>query len=360
MTLSTNNKIKFLQPAIITFVWVLLFAVPLLFGNFPDGTTWEHIFKIWKEYGLLFLLFLINRLILMPYLFFKGKRIAYFATASVLTLALLWILYVNFNQNQMERRIEARELRRDLLQDRPPRHPLAPRPAPVPSYANLFILSILIFGFDTGLNISMRWVASEQNRIQLEKENTENKLAFLRNQISPHFFMNTLNNIHAQIDYNADEAKSSIIKLSHLMGYLLYETQENKVSLQKEIQFIKSYIELMQLRYSNKVKIEVFIPEALPKVSIPPLLFISFIENAFKYGISYQNPSFIHIVFLFEPNNLYFEVSNTVHKRDAKSEHSGLGIKNTRHRLDLIYGNNYSLNINELPESFNVKLNIPI
>ena len=193
------------------FIWILLFAVPLLFTS-SDGTNWAHIFKIWKEYVYLFFLFLVNRLVLMPFLFFSGKRVAYIVTASVLILALFVGLFVNADRNHHVNRRPQGEFRSETSDRSRSRPPAKPGPEAIPPYANLLILSVLILGFDTGLNISMKWVRSEQKRIQLEKENTKNKLAFLRNQISPHFLMNTLNNIHALVDYDTGKAQESIIK----------------------------------------------------------------------------------------------------------------------------------------------------
>ncbi len=149
----------------------------------------------------------------------------------------------------------------------------------------------------------VRWSKLEQEKTLLEKENVQNQLAFLRNQVSPHFFMNTLNNIHALIDVDTEEAKEAIIKLSKLMRHLLYDSQAELVPLAKEMEFIQSYINLMKLRFSEKVKINLSIPDQLPDKSIPPFLFTSFVENAFKHGISYQNSSFIDIVFLYKPDN---------------------------------------------------------
>ena len=231
---------------------------------------------------------------------------------------------------------------------------------PVPPFANLLIMSVLLIGFDTGLVFSMKWMQSEQNRLKIEKESMENKMAFLQNQISPHFFMNTLNNIHALIDISSEEAQGAIIKLSEIMDYMLYESQTEKISLKKEMNFIKSYVELMKLRFTKDVDIILDIPEILPTVSIPPLLTISFLENAFKHGISYELPSFVHIKYEVVGSNLNFEISNSDHAKPEKSKNSGIGIKNSRHRLDLIYGNSYQLAINQSEQNFAITLNIPL
>jgi LytS/YehU family sensor histidine kinase len=202
---------------------------------------------------------------------------------------------------------------------------------------------------------------TEQTKLQLEKESIANKMAFLRNQISPHFFMNTLNNIHALVDINTDEAKASIIKLSQLMGYMLYDSQTSKVSVKNEIDFIESYVELMKLRVTEDVDIKFNVSAPYPMMKIPPLLAISFIENAFKYGISYEAPSYIHIDIDEDENNFSIRVINSIHRIKVTKKNSGIGIENARKRLDLLYGKNYSLSIKEESENiFNVNLNIPL
>ena len=359
---SKKHRLQVIEYSIILFIWVLLFAVPILFGQFPDTISWHHIFKIWEEYAYLFIFFLFNRFVLLPYLFYRQKRMAYFVSLAVVVLLFVGGIYSQSNQRkpQPARQHMPHHMPLDMGFD----DPLPPPPPvqnPIPAYANLLILSILLLGFDTGLNITIKWVLSEQERFQLEKENTEHKLAFLHNQISPHFFMNTLNNIHALVDIDTEETKAAIIKLSHMMGYLLYETTDEKIPLKKEMAFIESYVELMRLRFTDDIDIELNIPEVLPSVQIPPLLTISFIENAFKHGISYQHPSFVHINFKINEKQLLFELKNSNHAKPEKVENSGIGLKNSRTRLDLIYNSAYDLAITRLPENvFAVQLNIPL
>lgn len=222
------------------------------------------------------------------------------------------------------------------------------------------MISILIIGFDTGLKISVKWAQSEQKRMRAEKDSVESQLAFLQNQVSPHFFMNTLNNIHSLIDIDTSEAKKSIIKLSKLMRHLLYDSQVELIPLKKEIAFIQNYVELMQLRFSEKVRISLYVPEQMPEKLIPPLLFTSFVENAFKHGISYQEKSFIDISFSNGSNRLSFSIRNSNPAMKKEDGPSGIGIENSRKRLDLIYGDTYTLEIDENNEAFTVNLNIPV
>ena len=358
-----KNKFTIIQTTVIVFIWILLLAVPVLFGNFPESRKWVQIFRIWKEYAFLFALFLINRFVLLPFLFFHGKRIAYFISAGTLIVVLFLVIYIKF-MNQPARLPEkippVNEIMRPPIEQVHPMPGLNRREPLIPPYANLLILSFLILGFDTGLSISIKWIQSEQSRIKLEKENTENKLAFLQNQVSPHFFMNTLNNIHALVDIDTEEAKGSIIKLSRLMDYMLYESQTSTVPLKQEIDFIRSYVELMKLRFTDDIDIVLDIPPVLPAIKTPPLLTISFIENAFKYGVSYESPSFIHIFINVDETGFSFRVRNSLHPEKVKRENSGIGIRNARNRLELLYGQNYELSINNENNTFEVNMNIPV
>lgn len=350
-----KDKIGQLQYILIIMVWLLLFATPILFGNFEDGINWNHITKIWQEYSILLIIFLANRFVLMPQLFFKGRRILYFTSIVGIILLLSVVLYY----------VQIYFGGRGFPGAMPPPGPMGPRGMTgpkehIPPYANLIIMSILLIGFDSGLLFFSKWMKSEQKKLKAEKESVANKMAFLQNQVSPHFFMNTLNNIHALVDIDTEEAKDAIIRLSKMMDYMLYDSQTSSISLEKEIEFITSYVELMKLRLTDDVGFVFDIPELLPQVKVPPLLTISFIENAFKYGISYEEESYIHIRFKLIENSLIFMVENKIHNYTDKRKGRAIGIKNTKKRLDLLYGDKYELLINENNDKFIVNLKIPL
>ena len=172
--------------------------------------------------------------------------------------------------------------------------------------------------------------------------------------------MNTLNNIHALIDIDTEEAKEAIIRLSKLMRHILYDSEVEMIPLKKEIEFITNYIALMKLRFTEKVKIDFIFSSQLPDKSIPPLLITSFLENAFKHGISYNNISFVNISIQTFVNTMQIEISNSKHQVDRNGEDSGIGITNTRKRLDLLFGDDYTLDIVDEKEIFTVNLTIPV
>jgi LytS/YehU family sensor histidine kinase len=198
---------------------------------------------------------------------------------------------------------------------------------------------------------------------ELEKENLNQQLQYLRYQINPHFFMNTLNNIHALVDIDPAEAKECILELSKLMRYILYEGSKPTIPLDKETEFLKQYISLMRIRYQDNVKIEVELPGSLPGVEIPPLLFISFVENAFKHGVSYDEDSFIKVKMEVIDDMIHFQCVNSRHAprhANGKDTRKGIGMENVKKRLDLLYGDDYVMEVKSGEKDYGIYVVIPI
>ena len=166
--------------------------------------------------------------------------------------------------------------------------------------------------FAMGLKILERHAEIEKRRKELEKEKLNSELAFLKNQISPHFFFNTLNNIYSLIGINTTDSQEAVLKLSKMMRYLLYESEQGETNLNAEIEFMNNYIDLMRLRLSDKVKLTISFPVKYDETKIPPLLFISVIENAFKHGISYREKSFIDISMEVSKEMITFRCANSM------------------------------------------------
>jgi LytS/YehU family sensor histidine kinase len=220
------------------------------------------------------------------------------------------------------------------------------------------VIVILMCGMNLGIKLYFK-TRNDQKKLQaLEKENLEQQLEYLRYQINPHFFMNTLNNIHALVDIDPEKAKDTILELSKMMRFVLYEGDKKGVPLSREFDFIRHYVTLMQLRYTDKVRISVDLPQEAPDKQIPPLMLITFIENAFKHGISYQHESFIDVKVAVN-DKLHFTCRNS--KADKPNEEKGgVGLKNVKQRLNLLYDNNYTLNIQDEPDVYHVELTIPL
>ncbi len=355
--MGTSKKILRSQWGVISFLWILLLALPIVFTSNPSNSN--QIETIWRQYGIIFILFIINRFALMPMLFFKGKRMVYF-----ISLALLFAISTTaiYRSSPYKDRIETVNERSETRYPRRPSSVRQQTQPVIPQFAYMTLLSILLIGFDFGLAISIRWLLSEHREVEREREMSEVKLAMLSNQVSPHFFMNTLNNIHAFVDINPEKAKQTIIDLSRLMGYLLYETNSKRVPLENDAEFIRDYINLMRLRFEDKVEIVYRTEGNFSGHNIPPLLFLNFIENAFKHGISYKESSFIDILLKCDDSSVTLKVENSAHTRPnhPSQKRSGFGIENSRVRLNLLYADNYTLDIDEAGDKFKVNLNIPL
>lgn len=365
------KQIKYGEVFLILLVWLVLLFTPILFREDIYSPVRRTVMNQLQIVIPLLVVFIINRFLLVPKLFFRGKQAAYFLTViGIITLFTGASYYYDRNiKPTAPPEIPQSE---EALKTPPYAFPggydpfgnLRPaqtrQPKPIPPFANFLIFSVLIVGFDTGLRSGLRGLSIENEKARLEKENIATQLVLLRNQVSPHFLMNTLNNIHSLVDINTEEAKEAIIKLSKMMRYLLYETETEKTTLKREIEFLESYINLMRLRFNEKVHIVLNLPSVIPEKTIPPFIFTSLIENAFKHGVSYKDESFINIDLTTDDNHFFLIIKNSKSEKTRVSQFSGIGIENTRKRLDLLYGSNYSMDITDSNDLFTVNLSVPL
>lgn len=171
--------------------------------------------------------------------------------------------------------------------------------------------------------------------------------------------MNTLNNINALIDVDPEKAKQTVIELSRMMRYVLGEGYSDAVPLSRELDFMRYYVSLMSIRYTDNVDIQTTVDCEDTSVLVPPLLFATFVENAFKHGVSYRSPSFIHISLRTAGGRLAFTCYNSVPDK-PKPKRNGIGLENLRKRLELIYDKDFDLDINNSGGTFSVLLTIPV
>ena len=226
-----------------------------------------------------------------------------------------------------------------------------------------FTLMLLISAtISTMISFVKRWKDEEQKKTEIEKEKVETELAYLKQQINPHFLFNILNSIYSLTLEVPTPASDAILKLSSMLRYMLYSTRQGKVSLQEEVQVISDYIELQKLRLDNRTRISLSIEGPIDKFNIEPMLLIPIIENAFKYGVNTIMDSFIKIdLRISEIGSLHFDVVNKIVVDNKKNnKNSGIGIKNIRRRLDLIYGKNYTFGTAELNGIFRVALSLKL
>lgn len=235
------------------------------------------------------------------------------------------------------------------------------KPFALIGYSTLIHVFVLICAFAYRLIHNQR--QQEEFSRKAKEEQVKSELQFLKNQTNPHFLFNTLNNLYAEARKQTNESLTDgISRLSHLMRYMIYDSNVEKISLRKEVDFLKSYIELEKLRLSDDdpISIELECNDYNSETMIAPLLFIPFVENAFKHGLDLDEESYIKISLVTRMDELEFKVVNSNHKTDRTLHYSGIGLQNIERRLKLIYGTNYSLDIDDGLKEFSVIFKLKI
>lgn len=353
-------------------VWTLIAILPIVLELWKlinnSVFEWKFVYRWWIGMIPLILIFLIHNHFLLPKFMKKGRTGRYCLILLLVLSVYGGIQYVvdspvrkEFRERPMPPRppFEFGEVphMRPALPDMP--EDLSPRPFPFP-----LLFKIMLAAMTLGMNVTIS-LAFAYNREQANKREQENKrlqeeLKYLKQQISPHFLMNVLNNIHEMTEEDTKEAQNMILELSHLMRYVLYESENEMTTLSSESRFITSYVSLMKKRYVDSiVKVNMDIMQDKSKdVHIPPLLFISFIENAFKHGVSYSNETTIDIKLQESNGKVTFCCENTVPQERSAST-GGVGLSNIKRRLDLLYGEEYYLHISHDDDRYSVTLIIP-
>ena len=395
---------------IYTSIWLLLYISPLaslymrMSSNPNISFSWHEILNAWEFNTVWLVLMLIHNFLLLPILILKRRTWQYLMLASALlitcTFASFLIRPAGPRFDDKDKRMEmsdtnyyicgesdschapglCQKMEHDPKEDmcRKPIHggkpfprprytpdelrPISPVPMLGPGEAVAFFGGLMLMGLNLGVKLYFKTQEDREQRERLEKQDLERQLEYLRYQVNPHFFMNTLNNIHALVDINPERAKTTIVELSKMMRYILYEGDKKYIPVQREALFLNNYIELMRLRYSSRVSISLDMPEMMPDVMLPPLLLIIFVENAFKHGVSYAAPSFIDIKVEVTQDKLKFRCRNSrqEQKPDEKKKKGGVGLANARRRLDLLFPHRYNLEIKENDKEYDVQLEIPL
>jgi len=234
----------------------------------------------------------------------------------------------------------------------------------LPKKLGIFIASFMIVGASTIGKIVTDWVRHLRERKELQTQTMQSELRFLKSQINPHFLFNTLNNLYALTLKKSDKAPEIVIKLSEMMRYMLYDCNEKRVSLQKEVNYIHNYLDLERLRQGKNVEINFKVDGEIFDQQIAPLMFIPFLENSFKHGLNtHISEGFVHIYLNIEEQHITFYIENSkaeslptqTHKRSG-----GIGLVNVKRRLNIIYPNHHQLEINDNPKTYGVELNIDL
>lgn len=363
-------------------LWLLLFLSPVInmyirtVNSHHGEMMWDEVFNVWKVFLVYLVIFLIHNFLLAPLLIYKKRRLAYLSVVICMLAAFQLYQCSHRPDDRHESPMHEHEwepMHDDSEWDRmrmephgdiqhgPFRPDEGHRPPMFMGQHDViaFVVIFLMLGMNLGVKLYFKSLRDSKVMDDLRSKSLEQQLEYLKYQINPHFFMNTLNNIHALVDIDPEKAKDTILELSKLMRYVLYEGAKNTVPLQHEVAFLNNYITLMKIRYTDKVRIEVDVPQSMPDKSVPPLLFITFVENAFKHGVSYQKVSFIEVKLLIEGERVKFVCRNSkIDERD--DEHGGVGLVNVRKRLDLIYDRDYTLDITDETDVYDVRLSIPL
>ena len=356
-----------------------LFGALIRFAFYKDDSflpTFSELVAFWGFLLPAMILFIINNNILMPFLLYqkKGRHLVLYLLCIVVVSTIVFISF------------PAEEPGFFVISDAPlgemPPLPSAAPPVvnvdqlpPPPSFGErdvwMFFLHpnnvrILLALFVLIFNVCVRMfffaIRRDESIKELEQEKLRSELEYLKFQVNPHFFMNSLNNIHALIDIDKEKAQGAVMELSGLMRYVLYDKSSMFLPLEKEMQFLGNYIDLMRLRYTDRLEIKTSFTQEHKGVYVPSLLFMQFVENAFKHGVTYKKQSQIYVSFSVDEDNgnVVFVCRNTLPGTDSPAASGGIGIENARKRLELLYGEKASLDISNDGNWYNVELKIPI
>lgn len=325
MELQSFYRNKHLETLIHIICWGMFFFFPLIFTQQNNGTI------DWREFRhhiivpiSFMLIFDFNYLLYIPSLLFKEKKWAF------ILLNLFTIVVITLGQR----------FANELFFPFPPDMPAPPR-------AVFFLRDAMGQVFAAGLSVAIRmssqWKKVENARQEAEKRKTEAELKNLRNQLNPHFLLNTLNNIYALTAFDTEKAQQAIQELSKLLRYVLYDNQQMFVPLVKEVDFIRNYIELMRIRIAGNVVLRTnFNINPDSQTQIAPLLFISLIENAFKHGVSSLEESYIYVSLEEDKNKITCSIMNSYYpKTSADKSGSGIGLQQVKQRLEIMYPGQY-------------------
>ena len=310
-------------------LWAYMFLSPLTFWR-GTGFSWTHYMMTCMQPLLLMVVFYANYLYLAPKYFVAGKH-RYDLIINVVMLFGLgtflhyWMGWTNdIYAPQTSWRSE------DLIG--------------TVAYVLRDSLNLAVFAAGaTALALARRWVTAEQSLKESEAARAQTELRNLRNQINPHFLLNTLNNIYALTAFDTAKAQETIQELSKMLRHILYDYQQATVPLTDEVAFLENYVKLMRIRLPESVKITFTTNIQSSNVEIAPLLFISLVENAFKHGISPTEPSFINLDITADSQHIVCDIQNSNHPKTAR-DHSGhgIGLQQVEKRLELVYPEHYT------------------
>lgn len=369
--------------------WLTFLCLPLLFYPLRFSSPW---FFYMQAIDKVFIIgfFYLNHYYLLPKFFLNRKHVVYFVlllTCVVLLLVQHLSAEIYFYDNFMKKGVLEQGLmhprrifsvidsmqggKKHLASTRfgPPgaRMPWQQEPliAGIPLGLFLMLLrnvlsfTFMLTFFSGFIHLFFSFLKTSEEKKALENATLKAEINQLKSQINPHFLFNTLNSIYSLAHHNPEKTQQAVLKLSEIMRYMIYDATAEKIPLHKDIQYLTSYIELQRLRLSDKITINYEVKGELQGITIAPMLLSTFVENAFKHGISYMHASYINIIIQVFDKTLTLLVSNPV-LNGQKSEAGGVGLQNAKRRLELMYPGNYWLDIEQDTQLFavNLKMNL--
>lgn len=228
----------------------------------------------------------------------------------------------------------------------------------------IFLSSFLFAGASSIFKIVVDWFQQKQDKIELQTQTMQSELNFLKSQINPHFLFNTLNNLYALTLKKSDQAPEIVLKLSEMMRYMLYECNEPKVLLSKEVHYMKNYLELEKIRQGPKAEIHLEINGEAYDKKIAPLMFIPFLENSFKHGLNSSiSEGYVEAVLNIKEDSIHFHIENSKAQSMPRQMHKrsgGIGLVNVKRRLNILYPEKYDLTLSDNPNAYHVDLKIEL
>jgi hypothetical protein len=325
-------------------LWIFFLAITAI-------QSYSRFSTIPNEFYFLNILFIgvfyLNFSVLIPKFLLNQKIVTYIIISLSLILFFIFVIEPLL-KNQLKSHFIEEELNNRFQRPRDGNINLRPP-----------ILLLLFFAFSTCIKLVSEWYKSEKERTIAASQKVNSELSFLKAQLNPHFLFNTLNSIYSLANKKSDNTTVAIVTLSELMRYMIYEANEEFISLEKEIDYIKNYISLQLLRLKDSSGVHINVHGDL-NYKIEPLLLISFIENAFKYGTDYKGKTDIKIKITIQNNELCLEVVNISSLQNTINKNSGIGLENIKNRLQLLYPNAHTLEITNHKKSFEVNLKIKL
>lgn len=349
---------RLMTPLVHLLVWSLLGLFLLLWQPLTWRVNLPMVFWVKQSvlFGLLVAAFYVNTYVWVPRFLLKNRGPAFTLINIVI------VLLIAISIQRLEIAIDFREQMEQAFKSA--RETGLTRREDWIDYFSL-ITALMVFGISTSVKAVQNWQRDRELRQALEREKINSELLFLKAQINPHFFFNTLNNIYALTVIDGDKAREALHRLSRMMRYVLYDTQQSTVRLEQEVAFLKDYVELMQLRLTDKVDVQLRLPSTTsPSILIAPMILLPFVENAFKHGVSTVSASKILIDLQQTDGTVTLYVQNTLFPVKASNleQSNGIGLANTRRRLDLLYPGRFSLDAgpNSSEQVFEVTLTLTV